>query len=81
MIRSSRDSIIEEETTILGLVINDPGKWTLSALSEELGTPTSALKARVRHLRDAGYFTPLARKLTVTDDGRVAYYKRLRLRE
>tara|TARA_R110000824_G_scaffold199734_3_gene383694 strand:+ start:1050 stop:1307 length:258 start_codon:yes stop_codon:yes gene_type:complete len=76
--KACRKDILDQETQVLKLAVESPGKWTLSKLSKELDIPTSTLKYRVHHLRAAGYFVPVERTLTVTDEGRVAYYKRAR---
>ena len=70
-------TIFNEENQILQLVVESPGKWNLSALSKETGIPTTTLRYRVGHLRASGHFVRFTHRLTATDEGRVAYYKRV----
>ena len=74
-------NIIEQENEILRHAIDQPGHWTIKTISKELDLPKSTLRSRLGHLRAVGYLEEFSHKITATDCGRVAYYKRTRIKE
>ena len=62
---------------ILKRAVFEPGKWTTKMLSEHYKVPCGTMKNRVGHLRAVGYIKPYVRAIWATDDGRVAYHKRV----
>lgn len=69
-------NIIDQETEILRYAIDDPGVWRVSTMAAKLKLPQTTIKIRLIHLRASGYLVRSVRKITATDEGRVAYFKR-----
>lgn len=62
---------------ILRRAVFEPGQWTARTLSEHYNVPCGTMKNRVGHLRAVGYIRRCVRQIHATDDGRVAYHKRV----
>tara|TARA_R100000008_G_scaffold86800_1_gene81714 strand:- start:1541 stop:1789 length:249 start_codon:yes stop_codon:yes gene_type:complete len=64
---------------ILQKAVFEPGKWTSRTLSEHYQVPWPTMKNRVGHLRAVGYIKRKVHAIIATDDGRVAYHKRMNM--
>lgn len=64
---------------ILRLAVFEPGKWTIKKLSEHYDVPCGTMKNHVGHLRAVGYIDRSIQPIHATDNGRVAYHKRINM--